>query len=232
MTASSPAGSVVPSAATAARCCALSDSLLATSGIALKALDAIGVWPRSRRLYGPATGRQRHAGFGICRRTSGHSGIGSACPRAATAARRRTRAPEYWSVTTPAWARCTGPDFAAAAATPPPTPPRASRLPSACSRQPANGSVAGRPAVPGPVLRRTRALSVLRMRLAPVRDDIHPRAQEIAVLAAHDGLEAALPPEQALPAYVRDNVATVPGSPGGRRLRSPLRCHRFVMHCG
>ena len=53
------------------------------------------------------------------------------------------------------------------------------------------------------------------MRLHPVRDDIHPRAQEIAVLAAHDGLKAALPPEQALPAYVRDNVATAPGHPGG-----------------
>jgi tRNA threonylcarbamoyladenosine biosynthesis protein TsaB len=59
------------------------------------------------------------------------------------------------------------------------------------------------------------ALSVLRVRLHPVRDDIHPRAQEIAVLAAHDGLKVALPPEQALPAYVRDNVATAPGNPGG-----------------
>jgi tRNA threonylcarbamoyladenosine biosynthesis protein TsaB len=56
------------------------------------------------------------------------------------------------------------------------------------------------------------ALCGLRARLELVRDDLHPRAQEIALLAAHDGLELALPPEQALPAYVRDNVATVPGT--------------------
>jgi hypothetical protein len=34
------------------------------------------------------------------------------------------------------------------------------------------------------------------------------------MLAAGDGLELAVPPEQALPVYVRDNVAVVPRAPG------------------
>ena len=57
------------------------------------------------------------------------------------------------------------------------------------------------------------SLSALTARLAPVRADLQPRAREIALLAAHDGLEAAVPPERALPVYVRDNVAVVPASP-------------------
>jgi tRNA threonylcarbamoyladenosine biosynthesis protein TsaB len=59
-------------------------------------------------------------------------------------------------------------------------------------------------------------LSVLRPQLESVHAEIHPRAREIAVLAAADGLETALPPEQALPVYVRDNVAVVPGTPAAR----------------
>jgi tRNA A37 threonylcarbamoyladenosine modification protein TsaB len=53
---------------------------------------------------------------------------------------------------------------------------------------------------------------VLASHLAQVRADIHPRAQEIAYLAAADGLGLAVPPERALPVYVRDNVAVVPGT--------------------
>ena len=60
------------------------------------------------------------------------------------------------------------------------------------------------------------ALSVLQARLGPVRADIHPRAREIALLAARDGLQIAVPPEQALPVYVRDNVAVPPGTAGPR----------------
>jgi tRNA threonylcarbamoyladenosine biosynthesis protein TsaB len=56
-------------------------------------------------------------------------------------------------------------------------------------------------------------LSVLQQRLESVRTDIHPHAREIALLAASDGLGAAVPPEQALPVYVRDNVAWAPGTP-------------------
>jgi tRNA threonylcarbamoyladenosine biosynthesis protein TsaB len=55
-------------------------------------------------------------------------------------------------------------------------------------------------------------LSALGPRLRRVLDDIHPRAREIALLAAGDGLRVAVPPEQALPVYVRDNVAVVPGT--------------------
>jgi hypothetical protein len=59
-------------------------------------------------------------------------------------------------------------------------------------------------------------LSVLRSRLDSVHAEIHPRAREIAELAAADGLQLALPPELALPVYVRDNVAVVPVPPAAR----------------
>jgi tRNA threonylcarbamoyladenosine biosynthesis protein TsaB len=49
-------------------------------------------------------------------------------------------------------------------------------------------------------------------RLGSVWADLHPRAREIAALAAHAGLASALPPEQALPVYVRNDVALVPTS--------------------
>ena len=58
------------------------------------------------------------------------------------------------------------------------------------------------------------ALSALEPALALVRADLHPRAREIAWLAARDGLQAAVPAEQALPVYVRDNVAMAPATPG------------------
>jgi tRNA threonylcarbamoyladenosine biosynthesis protein TsaB len=55
-------------------------------------------------------------------------------------------------------------------------------------------------------------LTALTPQLTQVRADVHPRAQEIALLAAGDGLHLAVPAEQALPVYVRDNVAVVPGT--------------------
>jgi tRNA threonylcarbamoyladenosine biosynthesis protein TsaB len=55
-------------------------------------------------------------------------------------------------------------------------------------------------------------LSALAPRLARVRAELYPRASEIAMLAAADGLQLAVAPEQALPVYVRDNVAVVPGT--------------------
>ena len=55
------------------------------------------------------------------------------------------------------------------------------------------------------------ALAALATQLAPVLTTSRPRARDIAVLAAHDGLQGALPPEQALPVYVRNSVAAVPG---------------------
>ena len=54
------------------------------------------------------------------------------------------------------------------------------------------------------------ALSALATQLAPLMSEVRPRAQEIAALAAHDGMGTALPAEQALPVYVRNNVATAP----------------------
>jgi tRNA threonylcarbamoyladenosine biosynthesis protein TsaB len=53
------------------------------------------------------------------------------------------------------------------------------------------------------------ALAPLAARLQPLLADARPRAREIAMLAAHDGMAAALPPEQAQPVYVRNNVAVV-----------------------
>jgi tRNA threonylcarbamoyladenosine biosynthesis protein TsaB len=55
------------------------------------------------------------------------------------------------------------------------------------------------------------ALSALTARLGSVHAEVRPRAQEMAMLAAHDGLQLAVPPEQAQPVYVRDNVAVPPG---------------------
>jgi tRNA threonylcarbamoyladenosine biosynthesis protein TsaB len=54
------------------------------------------------------------------------------------------------------------------------------------------------------------SLPGLETRLVSIRADLRPRAQEMAVLAAFDGLERALPPELALPVYVRNNVAVAP----------------------
>jgi hypothetical protein len=39
---------------------------------------------------------------------------------------------------------------------------------------------------------------------------LRPRAREIALLAAQDGLASALPAEQAQPVYLRDDVAQLP----------------------
>ena len=51
-------------------------------------------------------------------------------------------------------------------------------------------------------------------RAAPERlwPQLYPRAREIAQLAAHQGLAAAVSAEQAQPVYVRDQVASVPGA--------------------
>src|SRR5258705_227300 len=47
--------------------------------------------------------------------------------------------------------------------------------------------------------------------LQPILGRLAPHAREIAALAAHDGLALAVPAEQALPVYLRDNVDLVPG---------------------
>ena len=51
------------------------------------------------------------------------------------------------------------------------------------------------------------ALAPLAARLSPVLSAVHPRAGDIALLAAYDGIGAAVPAERAWPVYVRDNVA-------------------------
>lgn len=55
-------------------------------------------------------------------------------------------------------------------------------------------------------------LAAFGARLHTVLPAIRPRAREIAMLAAHDGLACSVAPEQALPVYVRDNVAVVPAA--------------------
>ena len=57
------------------------------------------------------------------------------------------------------------------------------------------------------------ALASLAARLEPLRADARPRAREIAHLAIHDGMRAALPPEQACPVYVRNDVAVASAGP-------------------
>jgi tRNA threonylcarbamoyladenosine biosynthesis protein TsaB len=49
-------------------------------------------------------------------------------------------------------------------------------------------------------------------RLSGVFPDLRPRAREIAWLAARDGLASAIPPDQAQPVYLRDDVAQPPSS--------------------
>jgi tRNA threonylcarbamoyladenosine biosynthesis protein TsaB len=49
-------------------------------------------------------------------------------------------------------------------------------------------------------------------RLEQVRAELLPHAREIAVLAAHAGLAAALPAAQAQPVYLRNDVAALPAA--------------------
>jgi len=53
----------------------------------------------------------------------------------------------------------------------------------------------------------------LHPRLSPLYAELGPHAREIALLAAHAGLATALPPEQAQPVYLRNEVAVIPGNP-------------------
>ncbi len=55
-----------------------------------------------------------------------------------------------------------------------------------------------------------RQLAVLVGQLGVVFADFRPRAEEIARLAAQDGLGCAVPAEQAQPVYLRDDVARPP----------------------
>jgi tRNA threonylcarbamoyladenosine biosynthesis protein TsaB len=53
-------------------------------------------------------------------------------------------------------------------------------------------------------------LAPVAAQLSAVFADFRPRAREIALLAASDGLASAVPAEQAQPVYLRDDVAQVP----------------------
>lgn len=59
------------------------------------------------------------------------------------------------------------------------------------------------------------ALAALAARLTPVLAEARPRAAEIAKLAAHDGLRAALPADRAWPVYVRNTVAVATAARSG-----------------
>ena len=52
------------------------------------------------------------------------------------------------------------------------------------------------------------ALADFSARLAPVAAELRPRAQEIAMLAAHDGVAAAVAPDWAVPVYLRNDVTS------------------------
>ena len=55
-------------------------------------------------------------------------------------------------------------------------------------------------------------------RRAAVLPELAPHAREVALLAAHAGLGAALPPAEAQPVYLRNNVAAIPATrPTGAR---------------
>jgi len=49
-------------------------------------------------------------------------------------------------------------------------------------------------------------------RLQPIHPELLPHAREIAILAAHAGLAAALPPGAAQPVYLRNDVAAIPAA--------------------
>ena len=72
------------------------------------------------------------------------------------------------------------------------------------ARRPAGGAGSGFTVHP--------ELAALGARLAPLDPALRPRAREIALLAAHDGLAAAVAPELALPVYLRNDVAAVPAA--------------------
>jgi len=87
-------------------------------------------------------------------------------------------------------------------------------LPPTWSGAPVSGAGSGFLAYPTSLVTCTRALS-------DVFDRLPPRAREIAALAARDGLAHAVPPEQAQPVYLRDEVARVAGAnPGAGRSRN------------
>jgi len=54
------------------------------------------------------------------------------------------------------------------------------------------------------------SLSALAGELSPVMPELRPHAREIALLAAHAGLDCAVPPEQGEPVYLRDVVTAGP----------------------
>jgi len=53
-------------------------------------------------------------------------------------------------------------------------------------------------------------LAAVAGQLTGVFAELRPRAREVALLAAHDGLASAIPAEQAQPVYLRDDVAQLP----------------------
>jgi tRNA threonylcarbamoyladenosine biosynthesis protein TsaB len=91
--------------------------------------------------------------------------------------------------------------------------PEAVRLPVAWNRQAyPQGSPAGRYFGAGRGFAAYPALrAALQDELDGVRDDLRPRASEIAILAAREAAAGRVfPPEQALPTYLRDEVVQLP----------------------
>lgn len=65
------------------------------------------------------------------------------------------------------------------------------------------------------------ALAEFGAQLAPLAPELRPRAYEIAALAAYDGAAAAVAPELAVPAYLRNDVTSTPKAGGAGRGDAP-----------
>ena len=66
------------------------------------------------------------------------------------------------------------------------------------------------------------ALAKFGARLAPLTAELRPRAHEIALLAAHEGMAAAVVAELAVPVYVRNDVTSTPGAGAAGQQGAPL----------
>jgi tRNA threonylcarbamoyladenosine biosynthesis protein TsaB len=192
---------------------AMVDELLALSGVALTRLDAIafgrgpGAFTGLRLAASVTQGLACSAGLAVIPvsdlRALAQQVLAGAIDGARALACHDARMGEVY------WAGFTATDGHAAAATAESVDRPEIMMATAqawLGNAPAGGAGSGFAAFP--------ALAPLAAQLQPMLADARPRAREIAALAAHDGMAAAVPPEQAQPVYVRNNVAVAQASAG------------------